>query len=116
MTMIVAINFLYSKSGNKKVVPSINEKEFIKSYLSYLVGCSCGRYDYKNCKVDYSKCKYEIDICEVTKYINKNLRIEDKTYIEGVLNCSIEKFLKADFIDYNKKIYQNKSIYSFIIY
>ena len=29
MTMIVAINFLHSKSGNKKVVPSINEKEEI---------------------------------------------------------------------------------------
>ncbi|MBR2290535.1 MAG: hypothetical protein IJ867_08215 [Clostridia bacterium] len=85
--------------------------EFLKSYLSYLVGCSVKRYDLKNLTQDYSKCRYEIDLGKIAVDVKEMLSQKDIEYIEKNMNKTIEKFYQKDFLKYHEKMYQGKPIY-----
>lgn len=97
-----------------------SKSDFIKLLLSYSVGCSVGRFDYKLEKVNFDKTKYEIDSLEITKFFEKflidvfekdNLK-ENIEFIEKTLKIkSIEDYYKKDFIKNHKKQYQNRPIY-----
>lgn len=92
-------------------IKPFNKIDWIKSYLSYLVGVSVGRYDIKNKKSDYSKCKYEINFDRIIDFIQKNMSKDDIEYVEKNLNFSIPKFYQKEFMKYHEKIYQNHPIY-----
>ena len=125
------LNKIYSKIFNTPEIDfkvndrdlslkSFSKTEFLKLFLSYSVGCSLGRYDYKNGRAILNKTKYEIDIFEITKFFEKflidifgeeNLE-ENINFIEKTLNIkSIEDYYKKYFIKNHKKQYQNRPIY-----
>ena len=94
--------------------------DFIKFFLSYCVGCSQNRYDYKLKKVNYNKTKYEIDIKEIDEFVKKVLidffgkekLKENIEFITKTLNVkSLEIYYKKDFLENHKKQYQNHPIY-----
>lgn len=87
------------------------EKEWVKSYLSYLVGVSVGRYYFKEQSPNYERCSYEINFQEVILFIKEALNCQDISYIEKSLNASIEKFFEKEFMRYHEKIYQGRPIY-----
>lgn len=92
-------------------IKPFQEQEWIKSYLSYLVGCSLKRYDVQKLLTNDIKCKYDIDIDKVFLNVEKNLKQADIQYIENVLNISLEKFFDKEFLAYHTKMYQNHPIY-----
>ena len=94
-------------------IKPFQEQEWIKSYLSYLVGCSLGRYNEKKASANYCQCQYLLSISKIISTIRKNLDDEDIIYIENLLNSSMERFFEKEFIVYHTKIYQNHPIYSF---
>lgn len=94
--------------------------EFVKLFLSYSVGCSQGRYDYKLGKVNFNKTKYEIDIEEIDKYLEKFLidvfgenRLKDNLFfITEILEVkSTKEYYKKEFIENHRKQYQGFPIY-----
>jgi len=87
------------------------KKDWIKSYLSYLVGVYAGRYDLETGIPNYSKYSYKINLEKIVEFAISNLGQENVEFIENILNCSIEKFYKKEFIKYHEKIYQNRPIY-----
>lgn len=95
-------------------IKPFDKKEWVKAYLSYLVGVSFGRYDFSSGKTNYSKCKYEIDIESVIQFVKKTLSIQDIQYLERVLNTKIEKFYKKSFLKFHEKMYHGHPIYRFL--
>ena len=90
-------------------IKPFHKQEWIKSYLSYLVGCSLGRYDNQKLITNNLKPQYYIDTNKLN--IKKYLKEVDIQYIENVLNISLEKFFDKEFLAYHSKMYQNHPIY-----
>ena len=107
----VAEDIDYSVNDRDLTIKPFQDQEWIKSYLSYLVGCSQNRYNAQKLMTNDLKCKYDIDIDKVFLKIKKDLKQADIQYIENLLNTSLEKFFNKEFINYHTKMYQNHPIY-----
>lgn len=103
-------------------IKPLKKDEFIKLFLSYIVGCSVGRYNYKNCNVFLEKSNYKININSILNTLEKVLVYmfgkdsyeNNISYIKNVLNLkSIEKYFEKDFLKNHEKQYQNHKIYNF---
>ena len=101
-------------------IKKFKAKEFIKMFLSYSVGCSVGRYNYKNNIPNYDKYSYKIDVEESEKTLEYLLidmfgigkLKENLDFIIKVLNIkSIRKYYEKEFFKDHKKQYQGHPIY-----
>ena len=103
----------YFVNDRDLTIKPFDRKEFLKSYLSYLVGVSVGRYNLNILECDFSKCKYKINIEKVIKFVKSKLSYNDIDFIQTSLGCDLEKFFVKEFMKYHKKIYQGRPIYVF---
>ena len=96
------------------------KKEFIRMFLSYIVGCSVGRYNYKTNNFNYDKFIYKIDFEKVEEMLNcllidvfgKEKLEENLNFIIKILNIkSIEDYYKKEFLKDHEKQYQGHPIY-----
>ena len=101
----------YHVNDRDLTIKPFDKKEWIKSYLSYLVGVSVKRYDL-NGNTNYSRCNYSLNLEEIIKSVKKILDQEKMQYIEGILKSSIEKFYLKEFIKYHEQMYQKHPIYT----
>ena len=92
-------------------IKPFQEQDWIKSYLSYLVGCTIGRYDAQKLMTNDLKCQYDIDTDKMCLQIKKEMKQSDISYIEGLFHMSIERFWEKEFVLYHTKLYQNHPIY-----
>ena len=101
----------YHVNDRDLTIKPFDKKEWIKSYLSYLVGVSVKRYDLTG-NTNYSICNYSLNLEEIIKIVKKILDQEKMQYIEEILNSSIEKFYSKEFIKYHEQMYQKHPIYT----
>ena len=101
-------------------IKPFNKTDFVKNFLSYSVGCSVGRYDFKRYSTNYNECNYKINLDDLDKSF-ENLLIEifgketfeeNLNYIKNILNIkSIKNYYKKEFMVNHRKQYQNRQIY-----
>lgn len=110
----------YSVKDRDLTIKPFNKVEWIKSFLSYIVGCSAGRFNYEKCTSNYEKNIYTINLDYLINYsklfltevFNKDNLLENIDYIKMILNIeSLENYYKNDFIKNHNKQYLKYQLY-----